>query len=49
MPSYVSDDAASLLKKILNTNPNDRVTVNEIREHNWFKLVPMQESEKLAT
>lgn len=49
VPSYVSDDAASLLKKILNTNPNDRVTVNEIREHNWFKLVPMQESEKLAT
>jgi 5'-AMP-activated protein kinase catalytic alpha subunit len=49
VPSYVSDDGASLLKKILNTNPNDRVTVNEIREHNWFKLVPMHESEKLAT
>ena len=49
IPSHVSDDAASLLKKVLNTRPEQRYTVGDVRQHRWFKLVPMQESEKLAT
>jgi 5'-AMP-activated protein kinase catalytic alpha subunit len=49
IPSHVSDDAASLLKKVLNTRPDQRLTVSDIRQHRWFKLVPLHDTEKLAT
>jgi hypothetical protein len=29
-----------LFGKILNTNPEERYTIDQIRQHAWFKLVP---------
>jgi len=49
IPSYISEDATHLLKRVLNTNPQQRLTVQEIRSHKWFQLSPMQDSEKLAS
>jgi len=39
-PNYVSDDAKDIFDKILNTDPEKRLTIDEIRQHPWFKLVP---------
>lgn len=39
-PNYVSDEAKDLFSKILNTNPEERYTIDQIRQHPWFKLVP---------
>lgn len=39
LPSYVSKDAADLLSKILETDPDKRITIPEIRNHRWFNLV----------
>jgi 5'-AMP-activated protein kinase catalytic alpha subunit len=48
IPSHVSDDARDIMKRLLNTKPDRRFTVEDIRRHNWFKMVPMMESEKLT-
>ena len=39
-PSYVSDEAKDLFQKILNTDPEQRLTIDQIRAHPWFNLVP---------
>lgn len=39
LPNYVSKDAADLLSKILETDPDKRITIPEIRKHKWFNLV----------
>lgn len=38
IPSYVSPLAANLLKKILVRKVSDRLTIEEIRQHPWFKM-----------
>ena len=38
-PNYVSDDAKDLFHCILNTNPEKRYTIEQIRKHPWFNLV----------
>jgi 5'-AMP-activated protein kinase catalytic alpha subunit len=38
IPSSVSPSAKDLIKKILNTNPNKRYTIEEIKNHEWFSL-----------
>ncbi len=44
----MSDEAADLLSKILNTDPNTRYSAEEIRKHRWFKLhQPICENEGL--
>ncbi|CAG9326816.1 unnamed protein product [Blepharisma stoltei] len=35
-PKWVSFEAQDLLKRILNTNPEDRYTIDMIRRHPWF-------------
>ena len=32
----VSNDCMDLLKKILNVNPNERITIKEIKNHSWL-------------
>ena len=39
-PGFVSDDAKDLFEKILNTDPEKRLKIDEIRKHPWFNLVP---------
>ena len=41
IPKWVSDEARDLLKKILNTNPRDRYTIEDIRKHPWFKITSL--------
>ena len=35
----MSDEAKDLFNKILNTDPEKRLTIEQIREHPWFSLV----------
>lgn len=39
IPKFVSAECADLLTRILNTNPDARFSVAEIRDHPWFKQV----------
>lgn len=38
MPKFVSSEFADFLSKILNTNPDTRYSIEEIRQHPWFKI-----------
>jgi carbon catabolite-derepressing protein kinase len=37
IPSYISPDAAKLIKKMLVVNPVHRITIAEIRQQEWFQ------------
>ena len=39
LPEHVSDSAADLLLKILETDPAERLTIKQIKAHPWFNLV----------
>ena len=38
IPSFVSTKAADLIKSILNTNPEKRFDIKEIKAHSWFGM-----------
>ena len=38
IPSHVSDEARDLLHRVLNTDPDQRYTIEEIRRHRWFSM-----------
>ena len=38
VPKYISLDARDLLHRVLNTDPEQRYNVDEIRQHKWFNL-----------
>eukprot|EP01017_Pseudomicrothorax_dubius_P022954 TRINITY_DN2469_c0_g3_i1.p1 TRINITY_DN2469_c0_g3~~TRINITY_DN2469_c0_g3_i1.p1 ORF type:complete len:748 (+),score=112.07 TRINITY_DN2469_c0_g3_i1:567-2810(+) len=38
VPKFVSEEAKDLLRAILNTDPNKRITISEIRRHPWYQL-----------
>ena len=38
IPSHVSDEARDLLHRVLNTDPDQRYTIDEIRRHRWFSM-----------
>jgi len=38
IPSFVSDQARDIIKKILNTDTAKRFTVQQIMAHPWFSL-----------
>jgi 5'-AMP-activated protein kinase, catalytic alpha subunit len=40
IPKFVSKDAADILKNILNTDADKRFTIEQIRNHPWYKQVP---------
>ena len=42
IPKFVSKEASEMLKSILNTDPEKRFTIEQIRDHAWYK----QNSEK---
>lgn len=37
IPKFVSPEATDLLKNILNTDPEKRFTIEQIRNHPWYK------------
>ena len=38
IPSFVSSDASNLLRCILNTDPEKRYTIQDIKAHPWYQL-----------
>lgn len=40
IPSHVSPEGRQLIKAILNTDPDARYTIEQIRSHPWYKLYP---------
>ena len=38
IPSTLSLEAIDLLKRILQVDPNKRITINELKEHKWFNI-----------
>ena len=38
IPLFISPLARSMIKSILNTNPSKRFTINDIRNHIWWRL-----------
>jgi 5'-AMP-activated protein kinase catalytic alpha subunit len=36
LPKHVSTSGRDMIKSVLNTDPETRVTSNEIRQHQWF-------------
>ena len=38
IPSFVSSNATDLIKRILNTDPEKRFTIEQIKAHPWFSL-----------
>lgn len=39
-PKFISQEAKDLIKCILNTDPNKRINIEEIRNHPWYKQIP---------
>jgi 5'-AMP-activated protein kinase catalytic alpha subunit len=39
LPDHVSREAADLIRRILTTDPEKRITIPKIRKHPWFNLV----------
>jgi serine/threonine protein kinase len=37
LPEYVSEEGADLIKRLLTVNPKRRITIEEIRNHEWVK------------
>jgi serine/threonine protein kinase len=38
IPDHVSTDAADLVKSMLRVDPLNRITIDGIRDHAWFKI-----------
>lgn len=36
-PKFISGDGKDMIRKILNTDPETRLTVKDIKEHSWFE------------
>ena len=39
IPNYLSKDAQDILNKILKINPEERLTINDIKKHPWFNII----------
>ncbi len=39
IPGFISANCKDLIKKILNTDPQTRFTIKDIRAHDWFNQV----------
>ena len=51
MPKWLSSGAKNLIKRILDPNPNTRISMDDIKNHEWFKqdytpLGPDEEEEE---
>lgn len=38
IPKFVSPEGKDMIKKILNTDPEERYTSKDIRKHKWFNI-----------
>jgi len=52
MPNFVSKEVASLISGMLTTDPNQRMTLEDIRKHVWYRQIPeasLRDREDFAT
>jgi 5'-AMP-activated protein kinase catalytic alpha subunit len=45
IPGFITQACKDLIKKILNTDPEKRVTMQEIKNHEWYNQVKPQDLE----
>jgi 5'-AMP-activated protein kinase catalytic alpha subunit len=45
IPGFITKQSKELIKKILNTDPTTRVTITDIRNHEWYNQVKTVEME----
>jgi 5'-AMP-activated protein kinase catalytic alpha subunit len=45
IPSFVSPECKDLMRRILNTDPKTRYTIEDIREHPWYRQITQDEKE----
>lgn len=48
IPGFISKASKDLIKKILNTDPTKRFTVEDIRQHEWYNLSKPNEIEGIV-
>lgn len=48
IPGFISQSCKDLIKKILNTDPNSRLKIADIRNHDWYKLIQSVELEGIV-
>jgi 5'-AMP-activated protein kinase catalytic alpha subunit len=48
IPGFISKPSKDLIKKILNTDPKTRVTISDIRNHEWYQQVKSTEMEGIV-
>ncbi|CAK56282.1 unnamed protein product (macronuclear) [Paramecium tetraurelia] len=46
-PKFITNEAKELIKNILNTDPQKRYTIQEIRKHSWFNFI--KDNQKIPT
>lgn len=46
-PEYYSNNCVDLMKKILQTNPDDRISWIDFFDHSWFRNMPFPPDEKV--
>lgn len=46
LPDFLSRGVKDILKKILNTDPETRYTISDIRKHSWMSLAPVKPEEQ---
>ena len=39
IPNFVGEKIRDLIKRILNTDPNKRFTIQQIKNHSWFNII----------
>ena len=44
-PNFLSDDAKSIIKGILTVDPEKRFTIEDIKNHPWYKVYPIKPKE----
>lgn len=48
IPGFISSQCKDFIKRLLNTDPNTRITVKELKQHEWFKQVQQNELEGIV-
>jgi 5'-AMP-activated protein kinase catalytic alpha subunit len=38
LPGFISKPCRDLIKQLLNTDPNTRITIAELRKHEWYQM-----------
>lgn len=49
IPGFITPTCKELIKKILNTEPSQRFTINDIRNHEWYSQITSVELEGILT